>query len=379
VSTTPQRVLGCAAWHFGTAAAIVGVLTSASSILFGIAIAAIAALTLAVPAATQDFGKAYSFAERAPQSRVEQTVDALLPSIVKIHGASGLKTIDAFASGIVVSKQGHILTVDQIMLQPERTRVVLYDGSVHQATLLPADDRLGVRVIKIDPALVQGELRPLWPAANGTFRTGQFVVSLGNCFRLAEFSEKVSATFGIVVGRANTALRYRMTDVKYDGDVILTDACNNPGHQGGGLFALDGTWLGLNLRLLDSKETNTMLSAAIPVADLLPYLDEQVNGKRRVEVAVSKEPAWLGAVLFDKAGRQSPPAYVERVVAGSPAAALGLRNDDLIVRIDDFSIRTCLEFREILGKYPPGQKVKLTWKRGTQVLTGEVELGKEAR
>lgn len=336
-------------------------------------------LTVIAPLAaqTEDFGKAWSFAERAPSSRVEQTVDRLLPSLVKIHGASGLKTISAFATGILVSKEGHILCLDQIMLQPDRTRVVLYDGSVHQATLLPADDRLGVRVIKIDPKLVQCELRPLWPAADTRFRTGQFVVSLGNSFRLAEFSEKVSATFGVVVGRANTALRYRMSDVKYDGDVILTDACNNPGQQGGGLFALDGTWLGLNMKLLDSKETNTMLSAAIPVADLLPYLDEQVHGKQRVDTAVAKESAWLGAVLFDKAGRQSPPAYVERVLPESPAAKLGLRNDDLIVHLDDFSIRTCAEFRTILAKFAPGQKVKVTWKRGTQVMTGECELAKE--
>ncbi len=328
-------------------------------------------------AQTQDFGKAYSFAERAPQSRIEQTIDTTLPSLVKIHGASGLQTISAFASGILVSKEGHILTVDQIMLQPERTRVVLYDGTVHQATLLPADDRLGVRLIKIDPKLVQCELRPQWPQANATFRTGQFVVSLGNCFRLAEFSEKVSATFGVVVGRANTALRYRMSDVKYDGDVILTDACNNPGHYGGGLFALDGRWLGLNMKLLDSKETNTMLSAAVPVNDLLPYLEEHVLGKRRAEVKVAKVAPWIGAVLFDQAGRQSPPAYVERVVAGSPAATVGLRNDDMIVRIDDFSIRTCREYGEILGKYEPGQTVKLTWKRGTDVMTGEVLLTKE--
>lgn len=336
-----------------------------------------AMLATMLSASAQDFGKAYSFAERAPQSRVEQTIDTLLPSLVKIHGASGLQTISAYASGILVSKEGHILTVDQIMLQPERTRVVLYDGSVHQATLLPADERLGVRLLKIDPKLVQCELRPLWPAADTTFRTGQFVVSLGNCFRLAEFSEKISATFGVVVGRANTALRYRMTDVKYDGDVILTDACNNPGHYGGGLFALDGRWLGLNLKLLDSKETNTMLSAAVPVPDLLPYLEEQIHGKRRPEAAVAKEAAWLGAVLFDKAGRQSPPAYVERVTPGSPAATLGLRNDDMIVRLDDFSIRTCREFREILAKYTPGQKVVVTWKRGTQVMTGEAMLAKE--
>lgn len=340
------------------------------------ALAAAWSVASLLSAQTQDYGKAYSFDERRPETKVEHAIDRLLPSLVKVHGASGLATISAYATGIIVSKEGHVLTLDQIMIQKDRTRVVLYDGSVHQATLLPEDRQLGVRLLKIDASLVHGELQPLWPPAeaDSRFRTGQFVVSVGNCFRLAEFSEKVSVTFGVVVGRANTALRYRMADVKYDGDLILTDACNNPGHYGGGLFTLDGRWIGLNTRLLDSKETNTMLSAAIPSRDLLPYLEEHVRGKTQDVAKTARAPVWTGVVLFEQVGRQSPPAYVERVVADSPAAKLGLRPDDLIVRIDDYSVRSCREFREVLARYAPGQTVKLTWKRGTQISYGELQL-----
>ncbi|HEB52373.1 MAG TPA: serine protease [bacterium] len=341
----------------------------------------IAACAAVLPAQEQDFGKRYSFAEREPRTQVEKTIDRLLPSIVKIHGASGLATIKAYATGIIVSDRGHIITLDQILLQADRTRVVLYDGSVHRAILYPADERLGVRLLKISPEDVDGKLQPLWPPSEeqAGYHNGQFVVSLGNCFRLAEFSEKVSATFGVIVGTANTALRYRMADVKYDGDIILTDACNNPGHYGGGLFTLDGRWIGLNMRLLDSKETNTMLSAAIPARDLLPYLEERVLGKPRVEVRDEVVPVWTGITLFEQAGRKSPPAYVERVKRGSPGRELGLRIDDLIVRIDDFSVRSCMEFRRVLEKYKPGDTVKVMWKRGTRVMTGEMTLAKEPK
>ena len=333
----------------------------------------------ALAAQSDDFGKAYSFAERKPRTRVESVIDKLLPSMVKVHGASGLATIQAYATGIVVSDRGHILTLDQIMVQKDRTRVVLYDGSVHQAQLLPEDERLGVRLLKIDPSQVEGGLHPLWPPSEDKpyYRTGQFVVSLGNCFRLAEFSEKVSATFGVVVGRANTALRYRLSDVKYDGDLILTDACNNQGQYGGGLFDLQGNWIGLDIRLLESKETNTMLSAAIPARDLLPYLDEYVNGKARPARGAASRPVATGIVLFQQAGRQSPPAYVDRVLDGSPAATAGLRPDDLIVRIDDYSIRSCKELHEILQKYQPGQTVTVTYKRGTQVIQTPLLLAEE--
>lgn len=333
-------------------------------------------------AQTEDFGAAYSFAERAPRTRVERAIDRLLPSIVKVHGASGIATIEAYGTGIVVSKAGHVLTLDQVMVQKDRTRVVLYDGSVHRADLLPEEPRLGVRLLKIDPNEVDGELVPVWPAAGQDqgYPTGSFVISLGNCFRLAEFSEKVSATFGVVVGTTTTALRYRLADVAYDGDLILTDACNNPGHYGGGLFTLDGRWIGLNLRLLDSKETNTMLSAAIPSRDLLPYLEEWVLGKVAAEPEqAQRRPVFTGIVLFDPPGRTSPPAYVDRVLAGSPAAALGLRPDDLIVRVDEFSIRSCKELAEVLARYGPGQTISLTWKRGTQVINAELLLAEVPR
>jgi serine protease Do len=343
------------------------------------AAAAVAVLAGVLSAQKQDFGAAYSFAERAPRTVLERTIDKLLPSIVKVHGASGLSTITSYATGIVVSDKGHILTLDQILVQKGRTRVVLYDGSVHQAEVLPADDRLRVRLLRVDPAEVEGGLHPIWPKQGDgpLFRTGQCVVSLGNCFRLAEFSEKVSATFGVVVGRANTALRYRLADVQYDGDLILTDACNNPGHYGGGLFDLDGNWIGFNTRLLESKETNTMLSAAIPSRDLLPYLDEYVNGKVQAESPKVVRPVYTGIVLFEPSGRTSPPAYVDRVVKDSPAAAIELRPDDLIVRIDDYSVRSCKEFRDVLAKFGPGAKVQLTYKRGTVVHQAALTLAEE--
>lgn len=316
----------------------------------------------------QSYGVAYAFDERQPRTVLEQTIDGLLPSIVKVHGASGLSTITPYASGVIVSAEGHILTLDLVMLQERQTRVVLHDGSVHQAELLPGDGVLGLRLLKIDTSSLGEPLKPLWPAdleeLNGTF-----AVSIGNSFRLAEFSEKVSATFGLVVGRARTGLRYRLSEVDYDGELILTDAPNNPGHVGGGLFTLRGEWIGLNARIVESIETNTVISAAIPAADLVPYLERWVLGVRDASPDVEQEPVpvFHGIVLFDVGGRSSPPAYIDRVLPGSPAAKIGLRADDMVVRLDRQTIRTCEEFREVLKSYRPGQSVEITYKRGTAV------------
>lgn len=339
----------------------------------------LAALAAAAPAQEEvSYGEMYAFDEREPRTRVEQVIDARMRSLVKVHGASGLSTIEAYATGVLVSEEGHVLTLDLVMIQPQRTRVVLYDGSVHRAKLLPTEDRMGLRLLKIDPADVEVPLEPLWPA-DEEVPNGTFVVSLGNCYRLAEFSEKLSALFGVLVGRARTGLRYRLADVDdYQGELLITDAANNPGHYGGALFTLEGDWIGLNARMVESKETNTDISAAIPSRDLIPFLERFVRGIEAEEAAEgSSKPVAHGIRLFDHGGRRSPPAYVARVRRGSPADALGLRPDDLIVRIDDWPVRSCVKFREVMAKYSPGDRVRVTYKRGTDVLSGEMTL--EAR
>lgn len=253
---------------------------------------------------------------------------------------------------------------------------MLHDGSVHQAELLPPENKLGVRMLKIAAG------RPLpfvKSSVDAAPKPGAFVVSLGNCFRLAEFSEKVSAMSGVLVAKARTGLRYRLQDLDYDGELWITDAMNNPGHGGGGLFTIDGQWLGLTAKLATARETNSDISAAIPATDLLPYIERWTLGKvAEVAAPVAAGEVFHGIKLFDHGGGQtSPPAYVEKVLPGSPAAVAGLKTDDLVVHVADYSVRTCRQFNEAMAKMRPGQQVMLTYKRGTKV--AKVELTLEAK
>ena len=332
-------------------------------------------------------GKPYAFAEREPRTVLEQQIEERLPSLVKVHGASGLRTIIPYAAGVIVSEEGHVLTLDLVMIQRDQTRVVLADGSVHMADVLPPDPKLGVRLLKIDPSKCRMKLQPL-ELADDVPANGAFVFSIGNAFRLAEFSEKLSATFGMVTATTSTGLRYQLNDVDYDGRLILTDAANNPGQYGGALFTLDGTWVGLNARIVESTETNTLVSAAIPTADLRAYVTRWTRpedfGDGTVAVGPDPageeiEPGYHGIVLFDHGGRRSPPAYVERVERGSPGAAIRLRPDDLIVRVGDASIRSCQEFADEIAKYGAGQEVELTWKRGSRVQRAKITLTEDKR
>lgn len=323
-------------------------------------------------------GSSYAFDERKPRTAIEQLIDAKLHSVVKIHGASGLAGIEPFASGVIVSSEGHILTLDLVMIQSGQTRVVLADGSTHLAELLPPESRLGVRLLKIDPAAVKIPLVPLVPTDDPP-ANGRVVISIGNAFRLAEFSEKLSVVSGVVNGLARSGLRYRVAEVDYEGRLILTDAPNNPGHGGGALITLDGSFVGLNAKTIESTETNTILSAAIPTCDLRAYLDRWVAGKLPdlVVPGNAAEPVPAGShgiLLFDRGGRRSPPAYVDRVAPDSPASTIGLRRDDLIVRVGDQAIRSCAEFDRLMAKHRAGDSVRIVWKRGETVQQAELTL-----
>ena len=337
------------------------------------------AVLLAAPLSAQAYADAYSFAERAPRTQLERTIAEAMPCVVKVHGASGLATVQPYGTGVIVSAEGHVLALDQVMIQDGQTNVVLFDGSVHPAEVLPAENKLGVRMLKI---ACKRPLAFLRVPADANAQAGMFVVSIGNSFRLAEYSEKLSVTNGVLVAKAKTGLRYRLQDVDYDGELWITDAMNNPGHGGGGLFTLDGRWLGLNAKLATSRDTNSDISAAIPVAQLVPYIERWTLGKVAA-VPTDTEPQappHHGIKLFDHgSGQTSPPAYIEKVAAGSPAAQAGLKTDDLIVRVDDQAVRTCRHFQELMAKLRPGQKINVTYKRGTTVGKAELTLEESKR
>ncbi len=322
-----------------------------------------------------------------PKASVEARLDPLFSSVVKINGASGVRGIEGYGTGLVCSKEGHILTWNHIMLQPGQIKVTLRDGSVHEARIVRKQEELGVAMLKIDPRGKESLLEPLsFPEKEGFAPTGTFVFSIGNANKLAEFEERLSVTMGVVVGVVSSDLRLNLRNFPYKGRVYLLDAPSNPGTQGGGVFTQDGRLLGLLAPLVESRETNTQLFLAIPSHALSSFVAWCLGDKklaRRIEEGRRDREAhgkvFHGIVLFDTGRRRSPPAYIDRVLPRSPAREAGLRPDDLIVRIDDFPVRTCAEFRRVLRHYAPGTSVDVTFKRGARVMKVSMKLTEDRR
>jgi serine protease Do len=160
------------------------------------------------------------------------------------------------------------------------------------------------------------------------------------------------------------------------GTVILTDVANNPGTQGGPLLTRDGKCVGILGRVVESKSTNSLINFAIPTATLKPILDSVKEGKEAPAEAPPKKhaPVESGVRLLDAHLTRSPPAYVDRVLPGSPAEKAGVKPDDLVFRLDGHVVRTCRAFDDLLREHAPGEKVKLVLKRGSSIVECELEL-----
>ncbi|MFO0974096.1 MAG: trypsin-like peptidase domain-containing protein [Phycisphaerae bacterium] len=290
-----------------------------------------------------------------------------LPCVVKLYGAS-IGRAGGFGSGVLVSRDGLILTIDSILLDSRNLRAVLHDGRRFAATLVRRDEGRELALLRI----AAHDLPCLVPAASAELLPGDPVIAAGNCFKVAEGEEPASLLRGIVVARTALELRRRTQPLDYAGDLILIDAItSNPGMAGGPLLDLRARLIGLIGPVAIADATNTRVNYAIPGEALTAFLaagDAPAPRRSTSHPARALPPAALGIHLFTL-GYVKVAAYVDRVAPGSPADRAGLQPDDLIVALNDRRIATVEDFNAVQADLRPGDAVRLTVKRGGQVLT----------
>ena len=321
-----------------------------------LALAATPALAADAPDVAEPFQKAIAYAQKR---------------CVKVYGG-GAGREHGYATGLVVSPDGLILTAQGIYLSEERVRVVLPDGSRHTAEVLRRSEPLQAALLKIDAATPDH----FTLAAESPVDQGDWVLAVSNAFNVAGPEEPLSVNLGIVSLIADLEARHRTQDVPYEGEILLIDAItSNPGAPGGALVTADGRLAGMLGKLFQSTSTNTRINYAVPAPLLREFVtapEEPVavgptaSGDTPQAPAVKKP--YLGVGLFTLSGK-SAPAYVDRVAPGSPAAAAGLRKDDLLLAVGSTVVRSCKDCEEAFDALAPGQPARLLVKRGREVLT----------
>lgn len=281
---------------------------------------------------------------------------------VKLYGA-GIGREPGYASGLLVSGDGHILTAQGIYLSGERLRITLPDGSSHQATLERRSQNLQLALLKIDAQTPDYFNLP----EQAPVKQGDWVLAVSNAFKVADGNEPLSVNLGIVSLRTRLEAKRGFSDIPYDGDVLLIDAItSNPGAPGGAVMTADGRLAGLIGRIIEGKTTNTRLNYVVPTDLLAQFL----AGKEPTPAATVSTGAKgeTGIRLFGLGGRKGP-AFIDRVLAGSPAAKAGLKSDDLIVSIGGQVVHDSLDYKKIADSLKAGQEVTVVVKRNNQLVS----------
>jgi len=317
--------------------------------------------------------------------KVDKAVETVQPSVVKVFGVKGFRGIYGYMTGVIVHESGLVLTRGSVTLEeaPE-IRCHLHDGRRLPARIVREDRKS--RMVLLRLAGKEGET---FPAAtlggSASVRPGRFVLLIGNAYQVALGVERCAVNLGVVSAVARVSMRTGAVDFPYDRPVILHDAMNNPGCYGGPLVDLDGNVIGISGTIAENRETNAQVHYAIPIDDLKPFLEDTLRnpgapipyaGEADGEERGSK-PGWHGIRVLKGGLNRASAAWIDRVAPGSPAAAAGLRPDDLVLKADETPIESWKSFDRVLSRYRPGDTVRLTIKRKDEVLILPITLGTE--
>ncbi|TDA69921.1 MAG: trypsin-like serine protease [Clostridia bacterium] len=262
-------------------------------------------------------------------------------------------------SGIVLDREGHILTNYHVVKGAAQLTVSMPDGTQVEGQVLGSDagNDLAVVQVKVPAA----KLHPLTLGNSDTVEIGEAAIAIGNPYGLDR-----TVTAGIISGKGRAM---PATNGRTMGDLIQTDAAINPGNSGGPLVNSQGEVIGINTAV---EQGANGIGFAIPINTARQVLDRLMAGEK-------VEHAWLGIGIIsvtDQVARQyslsvNKGAMVAQVMPTSPAATAGLvgaeargQTPDVIVAVDGRAVSTGDELTAYLGSRSVGNTVALTVNRG---------------
>lgn len=346
---------------------------------------------------------------------ITEIADKANQKLVKLFGAGGFSRLNNYGTGIIISPDGHILTVASQLLDTSDLVVHLYDGRRLKAQVLAVEPELDAAIVKIkiegkkinEPTGLDLDYFDFLEAAKKPHaETGDWVLALSNSFEIALRDEPLTLQRGVVMAYTKLAGRRGVFDFPYTGDVYIVDAItNNPGAAGGALIDRKGNLLGIIGREIKNTQSDTWMNYAIPVnakvdvrykeivkgkdgmdkeeekTKTLLMTDFVVKGMKGEYQATKTDKRALGeggyhGIVFVPNILDRTPAYVEDVEPGSPAAKSGIRPDDLVSFVDGEPIVSIKGFNDWMRKNTrPGTVLRIEVRRGETLQTIEMTLG----
>jgi len=272
-------------------------------------------------------------------------------------------------SGVVINSDGYIVTNNHVVKDADEVEVALYDDRVYKAKIVGTDPDTDIAVVKIE----EKGLPFLSFVDSNNAKVGEWVLAVGNPFNL---NSTVTAGIISAKGRSINILQ-RNTDQGSTAieSFIQTDAAINPGNSGGALVNLQGGLLGINTAIASPTGAYSGYGFAVP-SNIVSKIVEDL-----IEFGVVQR-GWLGVsittvnkqLVEEKDLEVTSGAYISAFAVQSSAKEAGLREGDVVVKIDDKPIRSNTSLIEYIGTRRPGDKVNITVNREGKEMTFPVVL-----
>jgi serine protease Do len=314
------------------------------------------------------------------ETNIASIAEKVSPSVVSIRtkvSASGdnywgSSYQEGAGTGIIVSKDGYVLTNKHVISGASQMQVVLSDGTVYDDVSLAGTDPLNdLAFLKIANV---SDLPPAELGDSTTIKVGQRVVAIGNS--LGQYDNTV--TSGIISGTGRPIQAQAGDSVETLTDLIQTDAAINPGNSGGPLLNSKGQVIGINTAIAEGAEG---IGFAIPIHAALGILKQAVLGREleraylgvrfipiNAELAKKyKLPVKEGAYVFSENNQAA-------VVTGSPADKAGIKKGDVITEINGKTVGQRGGVSSLIAEYAPGDTIEVKLRRGDETVTVKVTL-----
>jgi len=261
-------------------------------------------------------------------------------------------------SGVIVSPQGYILTNNHVIEGADEILVMLNDGRRAQAKVIGTDPETDLAVLKVSleklPVMVMNSTEQL--------QVGDIVLAIGNPFGVGQ-----TVTSGIV-----SALGRNQLGINTFENFIQTDAAINPGNSGGALVDVQGNLLGINTAIYSKSGGSMGIGFAIPVSIAKQVLEGIVKDGLVTRGWIGVEPTELTPELAQtfNVGRQDG-VIITGVLQTGPAFKAGVRPGDLLLAVNDHSVRNVAELLAQVSLLKPGisAQLKILRKEQEQLLS----------
>ena len=279
-------------------------------------------------------------------------------------------------SGSIIDKRGYVVTNVHVISNASKITIALADGSSYEGKIIGQDVESDIAVLQFDPPK-NIELKTIDFGDSDKLKVGQKVIAIGNPFALER-----TMTTGIISGLGRPIQESKNVIIR---NMIQTDAAINPGNSGGPLLDTNGKMVGINTMIISNSGSSAGVGFAVPVSTARRVVNDLLQYGKVNRGIINIVPIQMTSSIAQYAGLEISTGILvssvekgsgaERggILGGTKAVQYGSRwnpttiylGGDIIIGIDNISIRTYADYTSALESKRPGDTVTVTvWRKG---------------